>query len=173
MRPDVVSKAIDSVLQQSAKVLIMEPWGEPFTQLLASEFSKEKQLILVCGHYEGIDARVQQKYDARAISVGDYVLTGGELPALIIADAVTRLLEGVLGDPESLQTDSHANGLLSYPQYTRPWEWEGLTPPDVLRSGNHAEIAKWRRQTSLRMTQKLRPDLFAKVELERSDFDLL
>ncbi|MBL8060589.1 MAG: tRNA (guanosine(37)-N1)-methyltransferase TrmD [Chthonomonas sp.] len=173
MRPDVVSQAIDSVLEEGGKVLIMEPWGVPFSQPIARDLSKEKQLVLVCGHYEGIDARVQEKYGAMPISVGDYVLTGGEIPALIIADAVTRLLQGVLGDPESLNADSHADGLLSYPQYTRPWDWEGLTPPEVLRSGNHAAIAKWRRQMSLKMTQQLRPDLLEKADLDQRDRDLL
>lgn len=173
MRPDVVSAAIDSVWQESSIVIMTEPWGVRFNQHLASELAREEHLILVCGHYEGIDARVQQKYDALAVNVGDYILTGGELPALIIADAVTRLREGVLGDSESLRTDSHSDGLLSYPQYTRPWDWEGSTPPEVLRSGNHAEIAKWRRRESLLMTRELRPDLFAMADLDQDDLDLL
>lgn len=173
MRPDVVSAAIDSVRKPSSKVIIFEPWGQRLTQSLAKALASEESLILVCGHYEGIDNRVHEKYGAVTISVGDYVLTGGELPALIIADSVTRLLSGALGDAESLESDSHSDGLLSYPQYTRPWDWEGRTPPEVLRSGNHAEIAKWRRQVSLRMTRERRPDLFATAQLDESDLDLL
>lgn len=173
IRPDVVSAAINSVLKDSAKVLIMEPWGQRFTQGLAQELTQESQLILICGHYEGIDARVQERFGALPVSVGDYVLTGGELPALIIADAVTRLLSGALGDARSLEIDSHSDGLLGYPQYTRPWDWDGLMPPEVLRSGNHQEIAKWRRQMALRLTRDKRPDLFAQAHLEPGDLDLL
>ncbi len=175
MRPDTVGMALDSLIREGVqpRVLIMEPWGQRFSQPLAQELSESEHTILLCGHYEGIDARIAEKYDALPISLGDFILTGGELPALLIADAVTRLIPGVLGDQESLSTDSHSNGLLSYPQYTRPWDWEGRTPPEVLRSGNHAAIEKWRRQWSLRTTREQRPDLFALAHLEPGDIDLL
>lgn len=175
LRADVVSAAIESIRLNGVQptVVVMEPWGRRFDQSLARNFAQCQHLVLLCGHYEGIDARVQERYQAIPVSIGDFILTGGELPALLIADAVTRLLGGVLGDAESLETDSHATGLLSYPQYTRPWDWEGLTPPEVLKSGNHAEIEKWRRIWALRTTREHRPDLFAFAHLEPGDLDLL
>ncbi len=175
MRADVVGAAVQPLLEEKCtrKMFILEPWGRRFDQSMARECAEVDQLILICGHYEGVDARVQQHFQAEPVSLGDYILTGGELPAMIIADAVVRLLPGVLGDAESLEADSHSNGLLGYPQYTRPWDWNELTPPEVLRSGDHQKIKRWRRSESLKITRSKRPDLFAKADLEPGDLDLL
>lgn len=174
LRPDVVTDAYRALdPSPNARVLIMEPWGRRFDQAMAHSLAGEEQVVLLCGHYEGIDGRVAEAIGAEPVSLGDFILTGGEPAALIIADAVVRLLPGVLGDQESLATDSHSQGLLSYPQFTRPWEWEGRTPPGVLRSGDHEKIARWRRQFSLRATRDARPDLFARAPLDPSDLDLL
>ncbi|MFU8827366.1 MAG: tRNA (guanine(37)-N(1))-methyltransferase, partial [Brevefilum sp.] len=129
--------------------------------------------VLICGRYESVDERIRQHLATDAISIGDYVLTGGELPALVIIDAVTRLLPGVLGDPGAPLDDSHATGLLEYPHYTRPPDFRGWKIPEVLLSGNHAEIARWRRQESLRRTLKLRPDLLNKANLTPQDITFL
>lgn len=171
MKPDVMGSAIDSALPGT--VILTEPWGKPFTQKEARQLSTHDSLILVCGHYEGIDGRVAEHYGAEVFSMGDFVLTGGEFPSLIIADACIRLLPGVLGNPESLDADSHSDGLLAGPGFTRPWEWRGLTPPEVLRSGNHATMDAYRRADSLRRTRALRPDLFCQAELTEEDLRLL
>lgn len=175
MRPDVVDRAISACLDGGSRprVILTEPWGQRFNQSLAEEWKSERHLIFVTGHYEGIDGRVAEKWSCDVVSLGDFVLTGGELPALVMADAVVRLLPGVLGSSESLDIDSHSAGLLATPQYTRPWDWEGLTPPEVLKSGNHAAIERFRRQEALRLTRKHRPDLLATAPLEKSDVDLL
>lgn len=174
LRADLVGAAIDSVLSADATVILMDPTGETFRQPLAHELSVAKHLIIVCGHYEGIDDRIRQHYQARTVSVGDFVLTGGELPAMLIADAVVRLLPGVLGDADSLAEDSHSrDGLLSYPQFTLPRDWNGLAVPEVLLSGDHGAVAKWRRQESLRTTRERRPDLLCRAKLSKTDLDLL
>lgn len=174
MRIDVLHRAIESLTPGGEDCLVLlDPAGVKFDQAMAREFARHDRLILICGHYEGVDERIKNLYPVRPVSIGDFVLTGGELPALVIADAVVRLLPGVLGDPESLDDDSHAAGLLGHPQYTRPAEYSGLAVPEVLRSGDHEAVRKWRRGQSLRRTRQLRPDLFAHAAITRSDLDLL
>ena len=169
-----IKDAIDA-LQPGAKtpVILCDPAGEKFTQRAAQALSKEDRLIFLCGHYEGVDDRVRTQLATHVYSIGDYVLTGGELPALVMADSVVRLLPGVLGDPASLEDDSHADGLLGFPLFTRPEEFMGEQVPDVLRSGNHKEIAKWRRQRQVQATRTRRPDLFCQADLSPDDLDLI
>lgn len=155
--------------QKRRRVLLMSPSGHTFTQQKAKELASYEQLIFLCGHYEGFDARIEAHLSDEALSIGDYVLTGGELPAMVIIDTVSRMLPGVLGSEESAPTDSFYDGLLGYPQYTRPREFEGFAVPDVLLSGDHAAIARWRRQESLRRTKTIRPDLLRKAALSESD----
>ena len=147
----------------------MTPQGRTFNQKIAQELSGQPHLALLCGHYEGIDERIRQHLVTDQISIGDYVLTGGELPALCLIDAVTRLLPGALGDPDGAADDSHASGLLEYPHYTRPLDFRSWKVPDVLLSGNHAEIARWRRRQSLLRTRLNRPDLLERAELSKAD----
>lgn len=160
LRVDIVAPAIESArkLNPQAPVILMTPQGERYTQKKAKSLTKESGLILVCGHYEGFDERIREYCD-QEISVGDYVLTGGELPAMIVADSVVRLLPGVLGDDESSQDESFSEGLLEYPQYTRPLEYDGKKVPEVLLSGNHKNIQEWRKAEALARTEKRRPDL--------------
>jgi len=140
---------------------------------VARELSRHPRLVLICGHYEGVDERVRQFLATDEISIGDYVLTGGEIPAMVIVDAVTRLAPGVLGDPGATFEDSHAEGLLEYPHYTHPYSFREWTVPDVLLSGNHAEVVRWRRQEALRRTFERRPDLLAKARLSQADREFL
>ncbi len=146
-------------------IILLTPSGRLFTQKVAGELSRLERVMLICGHYEGVDERVSEHLVDDEISIGDYVLSGGELAAMVIADAVVRLLPGVLGSPASLLYDSHSEGLLEYPQYTRPAEYRGWQVPDVLLSGNHAEITRWRREQSILRTLKRRPELLAKANL--------
>lgn len=173
MKPEPVFKAVRHVKENTdfvnRRVLLMSPEGSVFNQAKARELAQYDQLIFICGHYEGFDARISENLADEIISIGDYVLTGGELPAMIITDAVARMLPGVLGSEESAPTDSFYNGLLEHPQYTRPREYEGLTVPDILLSGDHAKIAKWRREKSLEITLKNRPDLLQTAELSEAD----
>lgn len=155
------------------EIVLLTPQGEPLTQSIARELSTKDHLILLCGHYEGVDERVRQHLATRQLSIGDYVLTGGELPAMIVIDAVTRLLPGALGAEEAPDSDSFADGLLEYPHYTRPADFRGWTVPDALLSGHHDQIRRWRRKESLRRTRTLRPDLFDKIDLTDEDRDLL
>ena len=141
------------------KVILMCPTGKPLTQELAKKLAKEKQLILICGHYEGVDERVREKLVDESVSVGDYVLTGGELPAMILVDCITRLVPGVLGKDASLETETFEENLLEYPQYTRPANFRGMKVPDVLLSGHHKNVENWQKEQSLARTKKLRPDL--------------
>jgi tRNA (guanine37-N1)-methyltransferase len=150
-------------------IILLTPQGRPFTQAIAQELTQHERLALVCGRYEGFDERVRQHLATDEISIGDYVLTGGELGALVIVDAVTRLLPGALGDPTGAQDDSHASGLLEYPHYTRPPEYRGWAVPDVLLNGDHARIARWRREESLRRTFLRRPEMLLKLELSEAD----
>lgn len=174
LKPDVMAAAIRSVYQPGvSRVVLTEPWGRRFEQADAASLASSSHVVFLCGHYEGIDGRVGPMFAAEVFSLGDFVLTGGELPSLVMADAVVRLLPGVLGSAASLESDSHAGGLLTGPQFTRPWDFEGVTPPDVLRSGDHQAIAKHQRQRALRLTRERRPDLFASAPLEKSDLDLL
>ena len=173
MKPEPVFKAVRHVKENTdfvnRRILLMSPEGRVFNQAKARELAQYDQLIFICGHYEGFDARISENLADEIISIGDYVLTGGELPAMIITDAVARMLPGVLGSEESAPTDSFYNGLLEHPQYTRPREYEGLTVPDILLSGDHAKIAKWRREKSLEITLKNRPDLLQTAELSEAD----
>lgn len=169
-----IAAAVDSLgLPNRSPVVLMDPAAPPFTQADAERLSQCTDLALVCGHYEGVDERVRTTVCTEAFSVGDFVMTGGELPALAVADAVVRLLPGVLGDPASHEDDSHSTGLLGHPLYTRPAEFRGESVPDVLLSGNHGEIAKWRRREALRRTRETRPDLFAQAGLTPDDLDLV
>ena len=154
-------------------LIYLSPKGETLTQKKVVELSKLPRLVLLCGHYEGVDERVLEEIVDEQISIGDFVLTGGELPALCLADAVCRMLPGVLSDDLCFEDESHFSGLLEYPQYTRPAVWNGREVPAVLLSGNHAEIAKWRRKQSLEITRELRPEMFEKVELDKTDRKLL
>ena len=163
LKPEPVYRAVRDVLSKSdenfsRKIIITDPSGEVFTQSKAKELAALDQIIFVCGHYEGFDARIYDIAD-ELISIGDYVLTGGELPAMVIVDAVSRMLPNVLGSAESAVTDSFFDGMLGYPQYTRPREFEGKIVPEVLLSGNHAEIKKWREEQALNLTRSRRPDL--------------
>ena len=175
MKPGPVFEAVESALGADpvCPVIMLTPQGRVFDQRVAQELSKHERIALICGRYEGIDERIREHLVTDEISVGDYVLTGGELPALLIVDAVSRLLPDVLGDPTGAEDDSHASGLLEYPHYTRPPEFRGWTVPDVLLSGDHAKIDKWRRQQSLLRTLKKRPDLLEKAELSQSDLKFL
>jgi len=155
------------------EIILLTPQGQPFTQGIARELSTKDHLLLLCGHYEGVDERVRRHLATRQISVGDYVLTGGEIPAMIVIDALTRLQPGALGAEEGADSDSFADGLLEYPHYTRPADFRGWTVPDILLSGHHDQIRRWRRKESLRRTRALRPDLFEKIELSDEDRELL
>lgn len=174
MKPEPIHAALLSLdLPQPSTILMPDPTGPVFDQSWATRLAVEPCLTLVCGHYEGIDDRIRQRWNTRPVSVGDFVLTGGELAALIIIDAVGRLIPGVLGNQESLGIDSHSDGLLSAPQFTRPEVWDGLAVPEVLTTGDHGKIAKWRRAQALHLTRDHRPDLFARARLEKGDLDLL
>lgn len=162
-------KAICEKSGKKSRLIYMSPCGEVLTQEKVKKLASLDEITLLCGHYEGIDRRVIDSLVDEEISVGDYVLTGGELPALILADAVSRMLPGVLPNDEAKELESHYNGLLEYPQYTRPYEWNGMKVPDVLISGHHGNIEKWRREQSLLMTAKYRPDMLRKADLSESD----
>ncbi|WP_312521258.1 tRNA (guanosine(37)-N1)-methyltransferase TrmD [Anaerospora sp.] len=177
MKPDPIFFAVEDILEKSSKekcrILLMCPGGTTFTQEKAKELATYEQLILLCGHYEGIDERVRDHLVDEALSIGDFVLTGGELPAMIVVDAVARMLPGVLGASDSAEQDSFYNGLLEYPQYTRPREFRGWQVPDILVSGDHAKIARWRRKQSLKNTLLRRPDLLESAKLDPGDQKLL
>ena len=166
-------KSLYSEDEPKPHLIYMSPKGETLTQKKVVELSKLDRIVLLCGHYEGVDERVLEEIVDEQISLGDFVLTGGELPALCLADAVCRMLPGVLSDDLCFKEESHFSGLLEYPQYTKPAEWNGRAVPEVLLSGNHAEIAKWRRKQSLEITKKLRPEMFEKVILDKNDCNLL
>ncbi|MGD8603712.1 MAG: tRNA (guanosine(37)-N1)-methyltransferase TrmD [Anaerolineales bacterium] len=169
MKPEPVFAAVESVLGQDLNetpVVLLTPQGRIFDQSAARRFASQPRLALICGRYEGFDERIRQYLATDEISIGDYVLTGGELPALVVIDAVTRLLPGVLGDKEATSKDSHWEGLLEHPHYTRPAEFRGWEVPEVLRSGDHGRIAAWRRQQSLLRTVQRRPDLLPKADLD-------
>ena len=161
MRPDVLGRAIEAN-HTRGRIIYMSPKGRPLTQKLVHELSREEELTIVCGRFEGTDERVIEAYNVEEISIGDYILTGGEQAAQIMLDAVVRLLPGVLGNEASLEDESFENFLLEYPQYTRPTEWEGRSVPEVLLSGHHRKIADWRREQAEIATKAKRPDLFKK-----------
>ena len=162
LKPEPMYRAVRHVLAENEnlnrKIIITDPAGKTFNQDMAKELATYDRLIFICGHYEGFDARIYDLAD-ELISIGDYVLTGGELPTMVIVDAVARMLPGVLGSAESAETDSFFDGILSYPQYTRPRDFEGKIVPEVLLSGNHAEIKKWRMEQAIKITKSRRPDL--------------
>ena len=159
LKVEPLFEAIESLQREQTKVILLSPSGRKFSQEIARELSQEKDLLLVCGSYEGFDERVREALADDELSIGDYVLTNGALPAMVVIDAVARLLPGVLGDDESSHDESFSAGLLEYPQYTRPAEFRGMKVPEVLLSGNHAEIEKWRREQAKLRTEKQRPDL--------------
>ncbi|OIO85428.1 MAG: tRNA (guanosine(37)-N1)-methyltransferase TrmD [Anaerolineae bacterium CG2_30_58_95] len=171
MKVEPVFEAVESVLgyDDCCPVILLTPQGRVFTQKVAAELSAHPRLALICGRYEGVDERIRQHLATDEISIGDYVLTGGELPAMILIDAVARLIPGVLGDPGGAADDSHAAGLLEYPHYTRPPEFRGWRVPEILLSGDHAKIAKWRREQSLLRTLERRPDLLETAELSEKE----
>ena len=174
LKPAPAFEAVDTLRQGAeTRVIVLSPQGVPFTQDIAGELARASHLILLCGRYEGFDDRIPQGLQALELSVGDYVLTGGELPALVVLDAVVRLVPGVLGDATSAQTDSFSSGLLEHPQYTRPPVYRGMAVPPVLLSGDHQAIARWRRKQAIRRTRERRPDLLARGALSALDRELL
>lgn len=176
MKPEPVFAAYASIgqaEQNPPRVILMSPQGRTFTQAIAKELALEEHIVFICGHYEGVDERIRKNLVNDEISIGDYVLTGGEIPAMVIIDALARLIPGVLGEIESVYSDSFYDGLLEYPQYTRPREYEGSSVPAVLLSGNHEKIRLWRRQQSLRRTMERRPDLLKYEDLSKEDKKIL
>jgi tRNA (guanine37-N1)-methyltransferase len=175
MKVEPVFAAVEDILGKppACPVILMTPQGRVFDQKMAYELSERDHLAILCGRYEGIDERIRENLVTDEISVGDYVLTGGELPALIVLDAIVRLIPGALGDPDGAQDDSHASGLLEYPHYTRPPEFRGMQVPEVLLSGNHAEIARWRREQAIKRTLARRPDILEKAPLSEKDIRYL
>ncbi len=188
MKPAPIFAAVEAVLgleigtdaemanapvQPPIPIILLSPQGRVFDQTIARELAQHARIALICGHYEGVDERVREHLATDEISIGDYVLTGGEIPAMVIVDAVARLIPGVLGDPSAPAHDSHASGLLEGPHYTRPAEFRGWKTPDILLSGNHAQIAAWRRRESLRRTFERRPDLLVNTELSEEDQEFL
>jgi len=176
MKPEPIFAAVETVLGESmgsVPVILLSPQGRVFDQAIARDLAKVPRIALICGRYEGVDERVSQHLATEEISIGDYVLTGGELPALIVMDAVVRLIPGVLGDQDAPSKDSHAEGLLEYPHYTRPAQFREWKVPDVLLSGDHRLIDAWRREQSLTRTQERRPDLLRPAGDEKSDEETL
>ncbi|MBR1916074.1 MAG: tRNA (guanosine(37)-N1)-methyltransferase TrmD [Alphaproteobacteria bacterium] len=162
MRADILGAAIEAN-HKSGKLIYMTPKGKPLTQAKLHELASQEELTIICNRFEGVDERVLEFYQPDEISIGDFILTGGEQAAMIMLDGVVRLLDGVLGNASSTSDESFENGLLEYPQYTRPIEWKGLKVPEILLSGHHANIQKWRQEQSLKITQKKRPDLLKKI----------
>ncbi|MBI5026420.1 MAG: tRNA (guanosine(37)-N1)-methyltransferase TrmD [Nitrospirae bacterium] len=176
LKPEPVFRAVDFIKSngEPIRVVLLSPQGRPFDQRMAEEFSKEKRrIVFICGRYEGIDERVKIALVDDEVSIGDYVITGGELAALVIIDASVRLIPGALGDERSAEEESFSWGLLDYPHYTRPREFHGLKVPEVLVSGNHKEIWLWRRREALKKTMRIRPDLFEKIQLTDEDKKLI
>jgi tRNA (guanine37-N1)-methyltransferase len=178
LKPEPIFEAVEDIIgktnpQESVPIILLTPQGTPFSQSIARRLSQHSHLILICGHYEGVDERVCQHLVTEEISIGDYVLTGGELAAMVVIDTVTRLIPGVLGSEDSPEDDSHSDGLLEYPQYTRPAEYRGWSVPEVLLSGNHAQIARWRRQQAIIRTFERRPELINKPSLSPEEISLL
>ncbi len=174
LKPDPVAQAIDALEPAPGAAIVMtDPTGSLFEQASAHNLAQYGHVVFVCGHYEGIDDRIRQTYATHVFSIGDYVLTNGELPALIMADAIVRLIPGVLGSAQSLAQDSHSDGLLSAPQFTKPEVWRDQKVPEIVRSGDHQKLERWKRSQALKLTRERRPDLFAKAELRKGDLDLL
>lgn len=174
LKPEPLFEAVEAVKGEAdMPVILLTPQGRLFDQRVAAELAGQEELILICGHYEGVDERVREHLVTDEVSIGDYVLSGGELAAMVVVDAVVRQLPGALGSEESVGDDSHANGLLEYPQYTRPQSFCGWEVPEILLSGNHAEIERWRRMQSLKRTAERRPDLMERVALSDEDRKLM
>jgi len=179
LKPEPIFETLESIetdIKQGAggvPIILLTPQGRLFSQLIAHELSKYSRLILICGHYEGVDERVAEHLVTDEISIGDYVLSGGELAAMVVVDAVVRLLPGVLGSEASLEDDSHVTGLLEYPQYTRPAVYREWPVPEVLLSGNHAQVGKWRREQAIRRTLERRPELLDKANLSLEERQLV
>ncbi len=176
MTPQPIMDAYRDIVKNTEKkprTIYLSPKGKMFSQEMAMELSKEEELIFLCGHYEGVDQRVIDGIVTDEISIGDYVLTGGELPAMVMIDAISRMIPGVLSSPEAYEEESIHSGLLEYPQYTRPPSFEGKEVPKILLSGDHEKIRKWRRKEALIITRNRRPDLFQKIDLTKEDYKLL
>ena len=175
MQAQPIFDAYQSIAEtaEGARVIYMSPQGRPFTQEIAQELAREDNLVFLCGHYEGVDERIIESIVTDEISLGDFVLTGGEIAAIAMIDAVSRLCDGVLGKEESYQDESFSDGLLEYPQYTRPAEFMGQEVPEVLLSGHHGNVKKWRREQSLLRTAKKRPDLLKQAELSKKEIEFL
>ena len=175
MKVEPVEKALAAIRspEDDSLVVLMTPQGKTFNQKIAVQLAEKKQIIIICGRYEGVDERIREHLVDREISIGDYILTGGELAALVLIDAVSRLIPDVLGNPESTLGESFSHNLLEYPQYTRPAEYKGWKVPDVLLSGNHAQIELWHKRESLRRTYQRRPDLLKKIKLLAEDKKIL
>ncbi len=168
--PDADMQQTEQMVQVKPRVIYLTPQGQVFKQSMAKELALEEDLIFLCGHYEGIDERVLEEIATDYISIGDYVLTGGELPAMVLMDAISRMVPGVLGNQESGDSESHSNYLLEYPQYSRPEEWMGKKVPSVLLSGDHAKVEEWRLEQSLQKTKEIRPDLYEKWVAENEEY---
>jgi tRNA (guanine37-N1)-methyltransferase len=176
LKPGPIFEAVEAIkagVREEPRVILMTPQGRLFSQAVAAELAQESHLVFICGHYEGVDERVREHLATDEISIGDYVLTGGELPAMVVIDTVLRLVPGVLGSEESPVEESHAGGLLEYPQYTRPPDFRGWQVPEVLVSGDHARIARWRREQIIRRTLERRPDLLDEADLGSEDRKLV
>lgn len=177
MQPGPIYRAFESIKAQTGKdklrLVYLTPQGNVFNQSMAKDFAREEDLVFLCGHYEGVDERILEMIVTDYVSIGDYVLTGGELPAMVMIDAISRMVPGVLSNDVSAEFESFSDNLLEYPQYTRPEEFMGNKVPDVLLSGHHANIDKWRREQSLLRTRKWRPDLLEKAELTKKDIEFL
>ena len=173
MKPEPIFEAINSVKNENSKVIYLSPQGKKLNQKMANSLSKESHLILLCGHYEGIDNRIIENFVDEEISIGDYVLTGGEIPALVLIDCITRLIPGTLKSDESFIDESHYNEWLEYPQYTRPREFNGLKVPDVLLEGNHRKINEWRKYQSIKTNLEKRPDLIENIEFTKEEEAIL
>lgn len=172
MKPEPIFAAVEALsgeVMDQVPIVLLTPKGRRFTQSVARSLSRERRLVLICGRYEGIDERVHRHLATDEISIGDYVLAGGEVPAMVVVEAVTRLIPGVLGDPSAPFEDSHAEGLLEYPHYTRPPTFRGHAVPEVLLSGHHAEIVRWRRRQALRRTWERRPELLESAQLDEDE----
>lgn len=165
-------KSVEEKAKSKPRVIYLSPQGQTFSQSMAEEFAKEEELVFLCGHYEGIDERVLEEIVTDYVSIGDYVLTGGELPAMVMIDAISRLIPGVLHNDTSAEFESFQDNLLEYPQYTRPEEWHGKKVPEVLLSGHHVNIEKWRREQSVIRTAQRRPDLLEKAELTQKEKEI-
>jgi len=176
MKAEPLAGALEKVLSQltgSKRIILTSASGKKFDQIMAQDFSQEENLIIICGHYAGVDERLQQLFELEEVSIGDFVLTGGELPALVVIDAVVRLIPGVLGNFQSAENDSFYNGILGFPQYTRPQNFKNLAVPEILISGDHEKVRIWRREEALRKTFLNRPDLLEKITLSQEDEKIL